>query len=157
MQNIMVKRSETELGTEAQTARRQLYQQPVSRANGRRVEVSDCPLASWSAPLDKNRAKSEVECDNDHRHWSPNSQSYAPADVLFQYLRDGWLLGDRVLIQVFTCFSRRRVEVYSFKLILDSEPVLMPIIANPVILRFVMERGLTVIRVIPDREISDLP
>lgn len=156
MQSIMGKRSQTELRAEAQAARRHLYQQPVSRVDVRRVEVSDYPVTSWSAPEDEKHAKSEVEHDEDHHHWSPNSQSYAPPDLLFQYLRDGWLLGDRVLVQVFQCFSWRCIEVYSFKLTLDGEPVLMPIIANPVILRFVMERGLTVVRVIPDCEISDL-
>lgn len=49
--------------------------------------------------------------------------------------------------------SLRRCMV---KLTLDGEPVLMSIIANPVVLRFVMERGLTVVRVIPESEISDL-
>ena len=156
MQSIMVKRSETELRTEAQVARWHLYQQPVSRVNGRRVEASDYSVTSRSAPEDEKQPKSEVEHDEDHRHWSPNSQSYAPADILFQYLRDGWLLGDKVLVQVFQCFSWRCVEVYYFRLTHDSAPVLMPIIANPVILRFVMERGLTVVRVIPDCEISDL-
>jgi hypothetical protein len=32
--------------------------------------------------------------------------------------------------------------VYYFKLTLDGEPVWMPILANPVVLRFVIERGL---------------
>lgn len=156
MQSITVKRSETELLTEAQAARWQLYPRSVSRVNGKRIETSDYPLTSRCAPEDEKHANRDVEYDDDHRHWSPTSQSYAPADILFQYLRDGWLLEDKVLVQVIQCFSRRCVEVYYFRLTHDGEPVLMPIIANPVILRFIMERGLVTIRVSTDHEISDL-
>lgn len=156
MQSITVKRSDTELLTEAQAARWQLYPQPVSRVNSQRIETSDDPLTSRCAPEDAKHANRDVEYDDDHRHWSPNSQPYAPADILFQYLRDGWLLGDRIIIQVAQCFSRRCVEVYYFRLTSGSERILMPIIANPVILRLVMERGLAAIRVYPNCEISDL-
>ena len=156
MQSITVTRSETELGTEEQAARWQLHQQPVSRVNSQRLEASDYPVTSRCAPEDAKHANRDVEYDDDHRHWSPTSQPYAPADILFQYLRDGWLLGDKVLVQVVQCFSQRCVEVYYFRLTHDGEPVLMPIIANPVILRLVVERGLAAIRVHPDGEIADL-
>ena len=156
MQTITVKRSETELGTETEAAIWQLYQQPVPRVNGRQVEASDYPVTPRRAPEDEKHANRDVEYDEDHRHWSPHSQSYAPADILFQHLRDGWLLGDKVLVQVIQCFSRRCIEVYYFRLTSGSEPLWMPIIANPVILRLVKERGLAAIRVYPDCEISGL-
>lgn len=155
MQSITVKRSETELGTEAQAAIWQLYPQPMSRVNSQRIETSDYPVTSRCAQEDEKHANRDVEYDDDHRHWSPNSQPYAPADILFQYLRDGWLLEDKVLVQVIQCFSRRCVEVYYFRLAHDGEPVWMPIIANPVVLRLVMERGLVMIRLNTDCEISD--
>ena len=112
MQSITVKRSETELGTEAQAAGRAAIWQPVSRVNSQRIETSDDRVTPRCAPEDAKHANRDVEVDDDHRHWSPNSQPYAPADILFQYLRDGWLLGDKVMVQVVQCFSRRCVEVY---------------------------------------------
>ncbi len=151
MQSLTVTRSETELATEAQAARRQLHEQSVARVNGRQVEVDDSLVPSL--PLtDAKRTQIDVEYDDDNRHWSATSQAYAPADVLFQYLRDGWLLGDQVMVQVVRCFSRRCVEVYYFRLTSSRERVLMPVIANPVTSRLIMERGLRAIRVFTDCE-----
>jgi len=156
MQSTIVKRAETELRTAVQATGWQLFQQPVSRVNSQRIETSDYPATSRCAPEDEKHVNRDVECDDDHRHWSPTSQSYAPADILFQHLRAGWLLGDKALVQVGQCFSRRCVEVYYFRLTSGSERIVMPIIANPVILRLTLERELAVIRVYPDYEFSDL-
>lgn len=147
--------SKAELTTEAQTARWRSHQQSVARVNSRPVEVGDYLVPSLP-PADARRTQIDVEYDEDNRHWSAGSQAYAPADVLFQYLRDGWLLGDKVMVQVVRCFSRRCVEVYYFRLRSGHERVLMPVLANPVVLRLVMERKLVTIRLYTDREISDL-
>jgi hypothetical protein len=154
MQSITVKGPETQLLTQAQAARSQFYQPSVPRASSQRIEASDYPAMSQCAPEAEKHANREVELDNDHRHWSSTSQPYAPADILLQYLRDGWLLGDKVLVQVVQCFSWRCVEVYHFRLMSGREHILMPIIANPVILRFVMERGLAAIRIYTDYEVA---
>lgn len=153
MQSLMVTRSETELATDAQAARWQLHQQSVARVNGRRTEVGNYLVPSVP-PTNAKRTQIDVEYDDDNRHWSATSEPYAPADVLLQYLRDGWLLGDKVMVRVVRCFSLRCVEVYYFRLTSDNEYVLMPVIANPVISRLVIERGLRAIRIDTDHEIE---
>ena len=157
MQSITLKRSETELETEIQAVRRRRYRQLVSRSNGRRVEARDeVTLTSRHNAQDEKHAKRDVEYDDDHRHWSASSQPYAPADILFRYLRDGWFLGDKAIVQAVRCFSHRCVEVYYFRLTFGREYVMMPVIANPAVLRLVRERELVTIRLYADREISDL-
>ena len=41
----------------------------------------------------------QPEYDDDYRHWSPTSQPFTSAEVLFQHLRDGWQLQDRVIVR----------------------------------------------------------
>ncbi len=156
MQSITVKRSEIELRTAELTSRWQRYRQPVSRDNSLQIEDGDDPVPSWCAPQDEKQANRGVEYEDDHRHWSPHSQPYASADMVIQYLRDGWLLGDKVMVQAVRCFSRRSVELYYFRLTSGREQILMPVIANPVVLRLIMERKLVTIRLYTDCETSDL-
>lgn len=85
--------------------------------------------------------------DEDYRHWSPLSQPYAPADVLLQYLRGGWQIQGRVLVEVSRCTSRRCTELYYFILTRDDERLTMPVLANPVVLRLAQELGLILVRV----------
>ncbi len=88
-----------------------------------------------------------IESDDDYRHWSAKSQPFAPADVLLQYLQDGWKINNRVVVEVFPCLSRQCVELYCFMLLRDKEYVTIPVVANPVILRLTREFSLTLIRV----------
>lgn len=144
MQNITVKGPETQLATQAQAAEWQINKQPLPRVQDRHGKHL---ILSQRVLEHEIYASNEVEYDDDNRHWSPSSQPYAPADILFQYLREGWLLGDTVVIQVIQCFSGRCVEIYHFQLSSSSGHVSMPIIANPVILRLIVERGLTTLGV----------
>ncbi|QPC83144.1 hypothetical protein G4Y79_01860 [Phototrophicus methaneseepsis] len=90
----------------------------------------------------------ELELDNDDRHWSPASQWYAPADVLLQYLRDGWRLDDDVEICVHRCRSYRHVEMYHFILYhAEKKSLRMPVVANPVVRRIVQQYSLNALYV----------
>lgn len=93
-----------------------------------------------------------IEAEDDYRHWSAKSQSYASADVLSQYLQEGWNLHDRIIVEVFRCPSRQRAELYSFMLLRDTEYIVVPIVANPLVLRLLQEFSLVVIRVCIDCE-----
>ncbi|MEZ4666521.1 MAG: hypothetical protein R3E39_01155 [Anaerolineae bacterium] len=95
-----------------------------------------------------------IESDDSYRHWSPQSQRFAPADILLQYLQDGWNINNRIVAEVFHCPSRQCAELYYFMLLHNSEYITIPVIANPLVLRLVREFGLTVIRVYDDCEDS---
>lgn len=76
------------------------------------------------------------------RHWSSGSQRYAPADILLQYLRGGWMVDDAVPVETFYCGGARYVKVYYFRLVYEDEDLWMPVIENPVVLRLIRERNL---------------
>lgn len=102
----------------------------------------------WKTSEDVVSNGIEFESVEDYRHWSPRSQLYASTDALLQYLRNGWELKDRVLVEMCRCESWRYVELYYFVLSLNDERITMPVIANPVVVRLVQERGLAVVHVV---------
>ena len=97
-----------------------------------------------SSVLEREVVSRELEIDNDDRHWSPASQPYATADVLLQYLRCEWECANEVTVKTSRCVSSRCVEVYIFTISRGHERLCVPVVSNPVILRLVRERGLTV-------------
>jgi hypothetical protein len=82
-----------------------------------------------------------------HLHWSQQSQVYASAEVLTQRMRDGWRLGDVAAVETFYYGGYRWVEVYYFTLLRGESRMELPVLANPVVLRLIHERGLSVVRV----------
>ena len=127
-------------------ARRQPYRPSALKSTKQLFQTRDSAPDGRSFSTEGPNASGEVDADEDDRHWAPASETYAPAHILFQYIRNGWVLEYYVHVQVSRCFSSRCVEVYSFRLTQGRESVLMPIIANPAILRLVIERELTVVR-----------
>src|SRR5690242_2886561 len=86
------------------------------------------------------------ESDGEYvRHWSPDSELYAPADVLFQYLRLGWTLKRLVAVEVVYYGGYRRSVIYYFTVENQSQFIEIPIIATPPILRLVEEQRLTMV------------
>ncbi|MBZ0291488.1 MAG: hypothetical protein K8L99_02875 [Anaerolineae bacterium] len=83
----------------------------------------------------------------DCRHWCPQSQAIAPADVLLGHLRSGWQLSNRVLVEVHWFGRDRRTELFYFTLTAGSHRVCMPVLSNPVVLRLVEAHGLEAVRV----------
>jgi hypothetical protein len=132
---------------EAPCARRHPYTQFVLKDTRQAVQTSDSAPDQRSFSAERPNAPCEVDADDDDRHWAPTSEPYAPAHILLQYIRDGWVLQNNVYVQLSRCFSGRCVEIYSFRLTHGHKSVLMPIIANPAVLRTVIERGLIVVRI----------
>ncbi len=85
--------------------------------------------------------------EGSYRHWCPQSQTYAPADVLLQHLHIGWKLDDLVSVETFYCAGQRRVDVYVFTLRRDEDWVKMPVVANPVVLNTVKNYNLTILQI----------
>ena len=131
---------------EAPCARRQPYTQFVLKDTRQTVQTYDSAPDQQSFSTAEPNASREVDADYDDRHWALTSETYAPAHILLQYIRDGWVLQDNVYVQLSHCFSGRCVEIFSFRLDHGCESILMPIIANPAVLRTIIERGLIVVR-----------
>ncbi len=87
-----------------------------------------------------------------YRHWSPESEPYASADVLIQYLRMGWVLDKLVAVETIYHTAHRRSNVYYFTLHRDEQTVEMPVLANPVVLDLLKRNRLTTLRINVARE-----
>lgn len=87
-------------------------------------------------------SSTSVDEDNRCRHWSRESQAYAPVDVLINYIHEGWTL-DALGVKTFYFAGYRGVDVYYFTLRRDPQTLEMPVVANPVIRRLIRELGLT--------------
>jgi hypothetical protein len=90
---------------------------------------------------------SRPDLEGEYRHWSADSEAYAPADVLLQHLRAGWKLDELVAIETFYYAGYRRSDIYYFTLQKDGKTIEMPVLANPTVFRIVKERGLTTVRI----------
>ena len=90
--------------------------------------------------------------DDVHRHWSPDSETYAPADVLLQHLKSGWNLERLVAVETVYYAGYRRSDIYYFTLERDGRTVEMPILANPAVFKVIEQNQLTTLRINVDRE-----
>jgi len=87
----------------------------------------------------------ELRSNDTRRHWSASSQTYAPADVLMQYLAAGWQLSPVVGLEEHWHAGVRRVDVYHFELAKDEQTLVLPVQSNPVVRRLMHQRSLKVV------------
>lgn len=87
----------------------------------------------------------ELRALDTRRHWSPSSQVYAPADVLLQYLANGWAISPVVGLEEHWHAGVRRVDVYHFELTKDDQINIMPVQSNPVVRRLIHDRDLKIV------------
>lgn len=87
----------------------------------------------------------ELRSTDTRRHWSANSQAYAPGDVLMRYLTEGWTISPVVGLEEHWHAGSRRVDVYHFELINGDQSVILPVQSNPIIRRLLNERQLRII------------
>ena len=121
---------------------------PRSR-NGRRFTPQTSQAAGSQAEAVHSRSSIFAERPpREHRHWSPDSQVYAPGDVLMHLIRDGWQVYGKVFVQTYCCVSRRHTQVYHFVLIHNDEHLDLHVVANPAVRRLVQERQFPVEAVI---------
>jgi hypothetical protein len=87
----------------------------------------------------------ELRTNDTRRHWSPSSQQYAPADVLMQYLAEGWQISPVVGLEEHWHAGVRRVDVYNFELTKDDQVQVLPVQSNPIIRRLIQRRQLKIV------------
>ncbi len=81
-----------------------------------------------------------------YHHWCPQSAKYAGGDHLISALRNGWTFEDNTVYAEQSWKSGSRpVTVYHFVLLHDDETMIMPVISNPFIERFMTERLMTIV------------
>jgi hypothetical protein len=79
------------------------------------------------------------------RHWSAESQEYAPSDALLSYLSEGWKLDKFIAVETFYYSGYRRVDVVHFTLRRDQQSFAMPVLANPMVNRLIDYYELTIL------------
>ena len=80
---------------------------------------------------------------DNHRHWCPASETYAPVEVLLRYVRQGWKLDDLVVTETHVFTSCLCTAIYFFVLRRDGMLIRMPVLTNPIVLRMVNNCRLT--------------
>ncbi len=80
------------------------------------------------------------------QYWSPDSEAYAAASQLISLMRDGWSLAlPRVSArQIWHSGSRPRT-VYDFTLMRGSQLMIMPVLSNPYIERYLIQHDIRII------------
>lgn len=79
------------------------------------------------------------------KHWSRESQPFAPAEILINRLENGWSLNQVVHAKTHQYGGGRTIQIYFFTICLNGETIELPVQANPVMRRLIAEHKLTVI------------
>lgn len=81
-----------------------------------------------------------------YHHWCPQSQDFAGGDQLISAFREGWTLDEPIIYAEQTWKSGTRpVTVYHFSMIRGGEMMIMPVLSNPYVERFLTENLITVV------------
>lgn len=102
----------------------------------------------------KPRVQTERLDDTRYRHWSAESETYAPVEVLIKLVREGWQLDKLAAVEAYFYAGNRYVEILYFTLWRDGEGMEIPVLSNPVSRRLIQEHKLTVIRVNVNRDLA---
>ncbi len=81
------------------------------------------------------------------RHWSPQSQRYAPGDVLLAYFQNGWtLLDPSAEIERVAHAGPHTANVFLFRLTDGVTVVEMPVVASPRVCKIVEDHEAKLVR-----------
>lgn len=89
------------------------------------------------------------------QYWSPASEEYAAASQPMTALRAGWILAlPRVSARQIWHSGSRPSTVYEFTLMLGSRLMIMPVLSNPFVERFLVKHDIRIIHdVTPQSEV----
>jgi len=99
----------------------------------------------------------ELRTTDTRRHWSPTSQAYAPADVLLQFLNEGWELSPVIGLEEHWHAGVRRVDIYHFELTKGDRTLPVPVHINPIVRRLIEERGLKIVMLPGENMLGESP
>lgn len=72
------------------------------------------------------------------QHWHPKSANFAGGDNLITAVEHGWEVNECILVQHWYA-GMRSVKIYEFTLHRGEASMLMPVISNPYVERFIKE------------------
>lgn len=78
------------------------------------------------------------------QHWNPKSARFAGADNLLTAVDKGWVIEQCVQITHWYA-GMRSVRIYEFHLKHDDETMMMPVIDNPYVERFIRDEGIQMV------------
>ena len=89
------------------------------------------------------------------QYWSPASEDYAAASQLVTAMRSGWILAlPRVSARQIWHSGSRPSTVYEFTLMRGSRLMIMPVLSNPFVERFLVQHDIRIIYdVSPEAEV----
>ena len=78
------------------------------------------------------------------QHWDESSEKFAGGDHLLTAMENGWKVA--ACEQVKHWYEgMRSVDIYRFSLQRDDQTIVMPVLMNPYVSRFIIEQGIDVI------------
>lgn len=81
-----------------------------------------------------------------NQYWSSGSEKYAAASQLISAMRDGWLLAlPRVSARQVWHSGSRQSTIYEFTLVRGSQLMIMPVLSNPYIERYLVQNDVRII------------
>jgi hypothetical protein len=78
------------------------------------------------------------------QHWNPSSARFAGADNLLTAMDQGWEISECVQVTHWYA-GMRSVRIYEFQLHRGDEKMMMPVIDNPYVERFVIEEEIQMV------------
>lgn len=95
--------------------------------------------------LSRVRSTHEKYTDT-YQHWSPQSENFAGGDQLISALREGWTLDEQIVFAEQDWKSNNRyVTIYHFSLTRQGELMIMPVLGNPFVERYLIENLITIV------------
>lgn len=79
------------------------------------------------------------------QHWDPKSEKFAGADHLLTAMHNGWEVGQCVQ-RTHWYGEQRAVTVYEFHLMRNGKHIVMPVLSNPYVARFIQDTNLEVVQ-----------
>lgn len=78
------------------------------------------------------------------QYWHPNSERFAGGDNLLTALESGWMI-DKCVRRQHSYAGSRSVTFYEFFLVQADKQMVMPVIENPYISRFLVNEGIVTV------------
>lgn len=89
----------------------------------------------------------ELDDEQVHRHWCPQSQQFATGDALLSAFDDGWRVDGIVFQQEHWHSGGRRVILYHLKLERDGQYTKMVVVQNPYLARLIHALPVQVVQI----------
>lgn len=81
-----------------------------------------------------------------YQHWCSQSEYYAGGDHLISAFREGWELEDSpIYVKQYWKSGSRPISIYHFVLLRDDETIIMPVLHNPFVERYLTEQAISLV------------